>query len=252
MAGGFQAPTLVSHYSPGPSRAPGGSYSVRTKLTGKTYSLGQVYLGVSGTPVMRLGRSLDGLNWVKGAYGAIYRANLAIARETQRQAVEKLKSTLVRPGQSTGNLERAISQPGAVYADGSRIIIGVGEVIDAEAKYWRAVEEGMDPLPFTAFGFWTEAGRGGSGPLGPPGGSNTGRPIILSFNSEPNAKRFFVWRFTRGIEPHQFFSDAWDDVRASGYIEEAYAEAFAGVGLDFEPTFAARMGRSSGAGDFGL
>lgn len=251
-----ELPTLAAHYSPGPARQPSGNYTVRTKRTGKVYSLPAVQMAVRGTPVMDLTRTLDGSRWMKGVYGAVYRANLSIARECQRVAIQKLKESLVRPGQSTGKLAEAIAQPGAVYADATKIIVGVGEVIDAEAKYWRAIEEGMDPLPFTAFGFWTTAkrGSGGGGLQGPMEGANNGRPIIMSFDKAPNAKHFFTWRFTRGIEPHLYFADAWDEVRDSGFVEQAYVRAFAetpGAG-EFVPSFTGRFGREPGAGDFGL
>jgi hypothetical protein len=244
--------------TPGPNRSPAsGHYTVTTGRTGKTYHLPSIHLGVQGTNVMRLSRSLDNTVWEKGVYGAVYRANLAIAKECQRIAAELLKGSLVRPSQSTGRLEEAISDPDVVYADATKIIIGVGEVLDTKAVYWRAVEEGMDPLPFTAFGFWTTAGRGESGPLSGPSGDRNGRPIIMAFDSAPNAKRFFTWKFDRGIEPHLFFAKAWDEVRSNGYVEEAYRQAFLqttgpnGRPLEFGSAFSSKFGRSAGAGDFG-
>lgn len=200
-----------------------------------------VYLGVERTPVMRLSRTLTNRSWQTGAYGAIYRANLRIAQEVQRRAVINLKSTIVRPAQSTGNLEDAISDPRAVYADALRIVVGVGDFLDAKAAYWRAVEGGAPGLKGrVVYGFWTNAPRGDTGKVsvhGPRRGVKTGRPLVMSFDEPPDIANdfrdpstgrvpYFTWTIENPTEAHWYFLNAWQSVGASGFMEKAYRDEF--------------------------
>ena len=243
----------------GPARRPGGE-----AVHGPS-----VYLGVERTPIMRLSRNLSNRAWQAGAYGAIYRANLRIAREVQERAVNNLKATLVRPTQSTGNLEAAISDPRAVYADAQRIIVGVGDFLDAKASYWRAVEGGAPGLKGRVFyGFWTNAPRGDTGRVsthGPMWGVKTGRPIVMSVDEPPEIdmsnpgggrRPFFTWTIENPTEAHWYFLNAWTQVGRSGFMERAYRDEFANVlGPNGKPIilgnlFRAYHGRPMLSGDF--
>lgn len=188
-----------------------------------------VYLAVERTPVMRLARTMDNRQWRAGMYGAVGRANARIARRVQEQAARNLKSTIVRKEQSTGKLEKAILDPRAVYSDAQRIIIGVGDFLDVQASYWRAVEEGAPGLQGrVVFGFWTRAPRGSRGKVGlegPIGGEKSGRPIILSWDAPPMGYRnFFAWSIEHPTQAHWYFLNAWNSVGQSGFMERAYRE----------------------------
>lgn len=180
---------------------------------------------------MRLARSLDNRHWERGAYQAVYRANLRIARRVQEQAARNLKATIVRREQSTGTLEKAILDPRAVYADAQRIVIGVGDYLDMAARYWRAVESGAPGLQGrVVFGFWTRAPRGDRGKValeGPIGGEKSGRPIIASWDAPPmGMKHFFAWTIEHPTQAHWYFLNAWNSVGSSGFMERAYREEF--------------------------
>lgn len=215
---------------PGPARRP----------TGESQFGASAYLGIERTPVMRLSRTLTGRTWQTGAYQAIYRANLRIAAEVQRRAADNLRSSLVRPTQSTGTLENAITDPRAVYADALRIIVGVGDFLDAKASYWRAVEGGAPNLKGrVVYGFWTNAPRGDRGRVsvhGPRRGIKTGRPLIMSWDTPPDIANdfrgpggqvpYFSWTIENPIEAHWYFLNAWTQVGRSGFMERAYREEF--------------------------
>lgn len=209
---------------PGPARVP----------RGEAEHGPSVYLAVERTPIMRLARSLDNRHWEAGAYGAVYRANLRIAREVQTRAARNLKATIVRKQQSTGTLEKAILDPRSVYADAQRIIIGVGDFMDARASYWRAVESGAPNLQGRViFGFWTRAPRSERGKValeGPMGGEKSGRPIVVSWDTPPmGMKHVFSWSIEHPTQAHWYFFNAWNDVGSSGFMERAYRDEFRGV-----------------------
>lgn len=196
---------------PGPARAPRAN----------------VLFALERTPVMLLARSGDNRAWEQGVYGAIYRANLRIAREGQRRAVANLETSLVRPLQRTGRLEAAVANPQAVYADGSRIVLGVGDFLDRVARYWRQIEfgsggeSGLEPrsrlLGQVFRGMFTPAGKGGTGPLeAPKAGVTTGRPIIFDTSA-------FTFTIDKPIAAHWYFRRAWESLDA-GYAEGVYAE----------------------------
>ena len=223
--------------------------------------LGEVYLAVERTPIMRLSRSLSNRSWEVGAYGAIYRANLKIARAVQEKAVENLRQTTVRPAQSTGTLERAIGSPDAIYADGQRIVIGVADYLDAQARYWRAVESGAPRLlGRIVYGYWTNAPRSNRGRVaieGPRSGVATGRPLVLEWDTPPfNQRRFFSWVIEHPTQAHWFFLNAWDELGRSGFLEATYREEFRtaigpnGQPIDLPARFQAYHGRPVTSADF--
>lgn len=239
---------------PGPSRAPSGDEREHGP---------SIYLAVERTPVMRLSRTLDNRSWVPGMYGAIYRANLRIAREVQRVAVELLAQRIVRPSQKTGRLERAVADPRAVYADALRIVIGVAEWLDAQASYWRPVEMGAPNLRGrVVYGFWTRASRLDRGRLtdlhGPIRGEITGRPIVLSWDEPPGRRFAFAFTIENPTQAHYFFLDAWNRVGESGFMERVYREEFAqvtgpgGGPISLPDTFQAYHGRPLTDADFRL
>lgn len=223
--------------------------------------LGEVYLSVEKTPVMRLSRSLDNRTWEAGAYGAIYRANLRIAKAVQEKAVENLRASTERPAQHTGTLERAIMGKGAVYADAQHIIIGVAEWMDREASYWRPVEEGAPGLMGRiAYGFWTRAPRWDRGRVaveGPMPGEKSGRPLILEWDSPPfNMRRYHSWAIEYPTQAHWFFLNAWNEIGQSGFAERAYREEFRsatgpnGKPINLPASFRALQGRPLSSADF--
>lgn len=236
--------------------------------------LGEVYLRVERTPVMRLSRTLDNRSWEAGAYGAIYRANLRIVRAVQEKAAANLAATIVRPAQRTGRLEQTIRDSGAVYADGQRMIVGVAEFMDRKARYWRPVEEGAPGLIGMRFyGYWsnsmrTDKGRLAKGSLHRPmGGVNTGRPIIVSVNTPPPGylagfmrgnfgPRPFTWTIEHPTQAHWFFLNAWNQIGQSGFPERAYREEFRratgpnGKPINLPASFRALHGRPLARPDF--
>jgi len=232
---------------PGPTRVP----------------LGEVYVSVERTPVMRLARTLDNRSWQAGAYGAIYRANLRIAEAIQQKAAKNLEESTVRPLQKTGKLEKAILGRGAVYADSQRIIIGVADWMDAQASYWRPVEEGAPGLlGRIAYGYWTRAPRADRGRVGIEGpipGEKSGRPLILEWDTPPfNQKRFFAWVIEHPTQAHWYFYNAVNEVGDSGLFEQIYREEFTqvtgptGQPIDLPATFKAYHGRPLRSADFGF
>lgn len=243
---------------PGPSGAPRVGES--DQIPGST----SVYLMAERTPVMRLARTLDNKNWAPGAYQAVYRANLRISKEVQRVAIEKLKATIVRREQSTGKLEEAISDPQAVYADGQRIVVGVGDFLDVKASYWRPVEMGAPGLQGrVAYGFWTRAPRSDRGKVGVEGpmpGEKSGRPLILSWDVPPDDfhRNFYTWTIEHPTQAHFYFLNAWDEVGQSGFMEDTYREEFAAVigpngrPMSLPDTFRVYHGRPALGSDFRL
>lgn len=212
---------------------------------------------------MRLARSADNAQWEAGIYGAVYQANLAIARAVQERARKLLADSIVRPDQRTGRLEEAVGDSRAVYADAQRIIIGVADYLDSVARYWRPVEEGAPKLAdIIWYGFWVNAPRFagvGKGELhGPMEGVKTGRPIVMSVNEPPfGAKHFFTWRIHNVPEGKFFFAHAWEEAR-SGLIEQIYQDEIAKVtGPDGRPLrlaqlFRGRTGTALTRASFGL
>lgn len=246
---------------PGPARRPSGELEYGPAA----------YLGIERTPIMRLSRSLSNRTWQTGAYQAIYRANLEIAREVQRRAVIGLKGSIVRPAQSTGTLEDAISDARAVYADALRIIVGVGDFLDAKASYWRAVEGGAPGLKGrVVYGFWTNAPRGDSSRVsvhGPRRGVKTGRPLVMSYDEPPDIANdfrdgatgrvpYFKWTIENPTEAHWYFLNAWNSVGASGFMERTYRDEFKqalgpnGKPINLNRAFRAYHGRPLLGGEF--
>lgn len=223
--------------------------------------LGEVHLSVDRAPIMRLSRTLSNRTWEQGAYGAIYRANLRIVRATQEAAVRLLEARIERPTQTTGKLAKAIASKEAVYADANHIVVGVAAYLDRVASYWRPVEEGAPGLMGRiAYGFWTNAPRSERGRVaveGPVGGVNTGRPLILEWDSPPfNMRRYFAWIIEHPTQAHWFFLDAWNEVVESTFPEHVYREEFAkatgpgGKPISLPASFRALHGRSLSSRDF--
>lgn len=176
---------------------------------------------------MRLARTLDNKNWEPGFYRAIYQSNLRIVHEVQKLAVKKLKESIVRSEQTTGTLGKAIEDSRAVYADGTKMIVGVGDFLDIAASYWRPVEFGAPGMvgEKVYFGFWTRALRFDTGKLeGPIAGEKSGRPIIMGIDEPPAGKRHTFWTIKNPTQAHYFFQGAWDEVGQSGRMEEIYRE----------------------------
>jgi hypothetical protein len=194
-----------------------------------------------------------------------------VAQQLQKQALEELKATRVRPESlSTGRLVKALSDPKQVLVvttDGKPRGFGFGNIAELDRGpagwYWRHIEEGTSRFVghewLASFGSGRPAvGQGGKTRFPPPvlaksgggwekpvKGARTGKMLPWGWRAKAGRSKVKFGRATirRPITAHRYMQNAWKTVGVARKMDDALVAWAAANGLPLSRVSVSRSTR---------